>query len=54
MRARIITMITLTSHKLALVNEGFSIRDSVHRGPERSTPRQIAHPGGFATLEKAA
>jgi hypothetical protein len=42
MRTCIITMITLTSDKFALVKEGFSIRDPVYLGPGQSTPEQIA------------
>jgi hypothetical protein len=47
-------MITLTLDKLTLVNAGFSVKDPVHQGPGRSTPRHIACPGDFAQLEKAA
>jgi hypothetical protein len=32
-------MITLTLDKLTLVKAGFSIRDSVYKGPVWSTPR---------------
>jgi hypothetical protein len=45
-------MITLTLNKLALVKMSFSIRDSVHQELERSTPCQVAHPGGFTPLRK--
>jgi hypothetical protein len=45
-------MITLTSDKFTLLKVGFSIRDSVHQGPKRSTPRKIAHPGGFTPLKR--
>jgi hypothetical protein len=46
-------MITLILDKFALVKVGFSIRDPVHQGPGRSTPRWIAHPEGFALSGKA-
>jgi hypothetical protein len=46
-------MITLISDKFILVKADFSTRDPVHQGPGRSTPRQIAHLGGFATPGKA-
>jgi hypothetical protein len=46
-------MITLTSDKFTLVKVSFYIRNPVHQGLEWSTPRQIAHLGGFAPLEKA-
>jgi hypothetical protein len=49
---RVIIMITLTSDKFALVKAGFSIRDLIHQVPGRSTPRQIAHPRGFAPPER--
>jgi hypothetical protein len=52
MRTRIITKITLTSDKLTLIKGRFSIKDLVHQGPRLPTPRQIAHPGGFAPPEK--
>jgi hypothetical protein len=52
-RIRIIIMITLILDKFALVKVGFSIRDPVHQGPGRSTPRWIAHPEGFALSGKA-
>jgi hypothetical protein len=41
----IIAMITLTSDKFTLVKVGFSIRDPVHQGSERSTPRWMARLG---------
>jgi hypothetical protein len=44
---RIITMITLTPDKLALVKTVFSIRIPVYQEFGRSTPRQMAHPRGF-------
>jgi hypothetical protein len=46
-------MISLTSDKLTLIRAGFSIKDPVHQGPRRSTPKQITHPEGLASLEKA-
>jgi hypothetical protein len=42
MRTRIISMITLTLGKFALVKADFSIRDPVHQGPGLSTLEQIA------------
>jgi hypothetical protein len=53
MRTCIIVVITLTSDKLSVVKEGFSIRDYVHQGHEWSTPRQIERHGGFAPPGKA-
>jgi hypothetical protein len=46
-------MITLTSDKLTPIKMGFSIKDLIHQEPGQSTLRQIARPGGFATLERA-
>jgi hypothetical protein len=45
-------MIILTSNKFVLVKVGFSIRDPIHLGSMRSTPRQMACPGDFALPEK--
>jgi hypothetical protein len=52
MRTRIITKITLTSDKLTPIKGRFSIKDLVHQGPRLPTPRQIAHPGGFAPQKR--
>jgi hypothetical protein len=41
---RIITMITMTLDKFALIKAGFSIWHSIHQGTERSTPCQMGHP----------
>jgi hypothetical protein len=46
-------MITLTPDRLTLVKTGFSVKDLVHQGPGRSTPRQTVHPGGFIPHKKA-
>jgi hypothetical protein len=46
-------MMTLMLDKLTLVEVGFSIRDSVYQEPGRSTPRQMAHPRGYALPGKA-
>jgi hypothetical protein len=35
-------MITLTLDKFVLVKAGFSIRDPIHEGLGRSTPKQMA------------
>jgi hypothetical protein len=45
-------MITLISDKFALVKVGFSISDPVHQGRRRSTLRQMAHLGDFASPGK--
>jgi hypothetical protein len=46
--AHIIATITLTQIKHALINAGFSTKDSVQQGPGQSTPRHVSHLGGFA------
>jgi hypothetical protein len=51
-RACIIVMITLTQDKDTLVKVDFSIRDTVHQGPERSTPHQVTWPGDITPLGK--
>jgi hypothetical protein len=50
----IIAMFTLTSNKLTLIRARFSIKDPIHQRLERSTPKQIICPRGFAPLRKAA
>jgi hypothetical protein len=47
MRKHIIVMITLTSDKLILIKARFPIKDPVHQGPDKSTPKQTASPGGL-------
>jgi hypothetical protein len=49
----IIIVITLKSDKDALVKAGFSMRDSVQHGPQRSTPNHLSRPRGFLPLRKA-
>jgi hypothetical protein len=48
----IIALITLTLDKHALVKAGFSMKESVHQGPGRSTPCQISCPRGFTPPER--
>jgi hypothetical protein len=45
-------MVTLTSDKFTLVKADFSIRESIHQEPERSTPQLMARPEGFTPTRK--
>jgi hypothetical protein len=45
-------MITQTSDNLAPIKVEFSIKDPIHQGPERSTPKWITSPGGLAPLKR--
>jgi hypothetical protein len=47
MRTHIITMITLTLNKLALVKADFFIKAPVHHGPGQATPGRTASPEGL-------